>query len=93
MHPPPRPTLKSRVAPDHKTPSVLPTEPPREDKPTGRSKRDPKGFECGSTSHKWRECPLRKPTETPGKVKDASTKTVTMATESLDERCQRLQQE
>ena len=93
MHPPPRPTLKSRVAPDHKTLSAPPTEPPREDKPTGRSKRDPKCFECGSTSHKWRECPLRKPTETPGKVKDASTKTVTMATESLDERCKRLQQE
>ena len=47
----------------------------------------------GSTSHKWRECTLRKPTGTPGKVKDASTKTVTMATESLDERCQRLQPE
>ena len=42
MHPPPRPTLKSRVAPDHKTLSAPPTEPPRENKPTGRSKRDPK---------------------------------------------------
>ena len=93
MHPPPRPTLKSRAAPDHKTLSAPPTEPPREDKPTSRSKRDPKCFECGSTSHKWRECPLRKPTETPGKVKNASTKTVTMAIESLDERCQWLQSE
>ena len=37
--------------------------------------------------------PFEKPTETPGKVKDSSAKTVTMATESLDERCQRLQQE
>ena len=50
MHPPPRPTLKSRAAPDHKTLSAPPTEPPREDKPTSHSKRDSKCFECGSTS-------------------------------------------
>ena len=46
MHPPPK------AAPDHKTPSASPTEPPRKDKPTVRSRRDPKCFECGSTSHK-----------------------------------------
>ena len=57
MHPPPRPTLKSRVASDHKTLSAPPTEPLREDKLTSRSKRDPKCFECRSTSHKWLNAP------------------------------------
>ena len=93
IHPPPKPTPKSRTVPDLKTPSAHVTEPVREWKPSGRPKRDFKCFECGSTSHKWRDCPLRKPTETPGKVRDASTKTVTPTAEALDQKCARLQQE
>ena len=47
MHPPPRQTLKSRVAADPKTLSAPPTVPPREDKLASRSKRDPSVLSVG----------------------------------------------
>ena len=45
----------------------------------------PKCYEGGSTSHKWREGLLRKPTETPGKVPTASSLAITTHSESIDE--------
>ncbi len=88
MHPTtPRVPFKPKAVPDRKAP---PSDPPRDDKPPSRTRRELKCFECG---HKWRDCPLRKPTETPGRPKDTSTRAITTVAETLDERCNRLQQE
>ena len=97
MHPPQRIGSKSRPSSEDNPQSTPPAKLVKGDKPPSRPRREPaKCFECSSTAHKWRDCPLLKPTETPGKVKTASTKAITTssgATESLDEKCQRLQQE
>ncbi len=75
---------------------------------TGRLEaRRPQGglqcFQCGSNNHKARECPQRKPpSETPGKVRTTSTHLASNSAistskpqgiETLEDRCQRLQQE
>ena len=96
MHSPQRIGSKSRSSCEDKSQSTPPVE-LLEDKPPSRPRREPaKCFMCSSTAHKWRDCPLLKPTETPGKVKTALTKAITAssgATESLDEKYQPLQQE
>ena len=63
------------------------------------SNRRPRGLchECGSPSHKWRDCPNLKPhTETPGRSgkNRATNAAISTAPHELPEdRCQRLQQE
>ena len=96
LHPPPtRPFFKGKPG----EPKVVDPQPadPKSAPPKALNLRQkggpPKCFECGSAAHKWRDCPLRKPTETPGKPAAASSSAITTHSESIDEKCQRLQQE
>ena len=96
LHPTMKPFSKSKPMTEPKIADPVPADPKvKQPKATHPRQRGgpPKCYECGSTSHKWRECSLRKPTETPGKVPTASSLAITTHSESIDERCQRLQQE
>ena len=96
LHPTMKPFSKSKPMTEPKIADPVPAD-PKVEQPKATHPRQrggpPKCYECGSTSHKWRECSLRKPTETPGKVPTASSLAITTHSESIDERCQRLQQE
>ena len=53
-------------------------------------------YECGSRSHRWRDCPKLRPSrETPGRrtTPKATTSVVTTSQETLDDKCERLQRE
>lgn len=97
LHPTVKPFSKSKPVTESKTADSAPTNQRLEQpKVTNQRQRGgpPKCYECGSTSHTWRDCSLRKPTETPGKVPtSASNSAITTHSESIDEKCQWLQQE
>ena len=100
MHCPPKHHFRSREDKSDKAPDLKPPIESKEEKtkpPIQRSlSTRGKCFECQSTAHKWRDCPLWKVTETPGQVRGANNAAITTSqssTESLDEKCQRLQQE
>ena len=61
---------------------------------SGRGRLPGGCFECGSRSHRWRDCPkLKPPRETPGKrsVPKATNSAINASQETLGDKCARLQ--